>query len=395
MNTLPKELYQVIEYGLGGCTWQQFVDHYNEKYNTLEIDGFEKEPLHLNYTFAQLISTLNVTTLPTYVDIESPGYEQQTEGANGITGNIPTMKKFYRLNRVTVGEKLQLMQRFGEAALTNEMQTAFMSMLDEGTECLIKGYYNALTHQRMQIVSTGQFTINGNNNPRGLTGITIRFGMPDDNFIIIQGDRMWWTNSEHTNETEGEKSDPIGDLRNMVRNVRRKGIIGGGMHLEMSQDLYYDMLTHSKVLAAIGLAAYPILAGAEAAQEYAANMPDDSKRDILSRLIGVPLKTRDSYAFVDRISNEGGEPELTTERISNFDIRNVALIPDGKIGTIQGVSPLTLGYDEKNVARYDGGRLVLTQRANPETHSIYIESEAAQLCVPSMPQRMFISTVTE
>lgn len=52
MNTLPKELYQVIEYGLGGCTWQQFVDHYNEKYNTLEIDGFEKEPLHLNYTFA-------------------------------------------------------------------------------------------------------------------------------------------------------------------------------------------------------------------------------------------------------------------------------------------------------------------------------------------------------
>ena len=43
---------------------------------------------------------------------------------------------------------------------------------------------------------------------------------------------------------------------------------------------------------------------------------------------------------------------------------------------------------------YDGGRLKLTQRANPETHSIYIESEAAQMCVPRMPQYMFISTVT-
>lgn len=53
-----------------------------------------------------------------------------------------------------------------------------------------------------------------------------------------------------------------------------------------------------------------------------------------------------------------------------------------------------MGYEANKVASYDGGRLKLTQRANPETHSIYIESEAAQMCVPRMPQYMFISTVT-
>ena len=69
-------------------------------------------------------------------------------------------------------------------------------------------------------------------------------------------------------------------------------------------------------------------------------------------------------------------------------------MPVGQIGTIQGVEPLTLGYEANKVASYDGGRLKLTQRANPATHSIDIESEAAQMCVPRMPQYMFISTVT-
>ena len=26
MNTLPIDLYKVIEYGLGGDTWQEFID---------------------------------------------------------------------------------------------------------------------------------------------------------------------------------------------------------------------------------------------------------------------------------------------------------------------------------------------------------------------------------
>ena len=75
MNTLPIDLYKVIEYGLGGDTWQEFIDRYKEKYDLLQIDGFEFEATKLDYTFSQLITSLGVKTLPAYVDPESPGYE--------------------------------------------------------------------------------------------------------------------------------------------------------------------------------------------------------------------------------------------------------------------------------------------------------------------------------
>lgn len=45
MNTLPIDLYKVIEYGLGGDTWQEFIDRYKEKYDLLQIDGLNlKQP---------------------------------------------------------------------------------------------------------------------------------------------------------------------------------------------------------------------------------------------------------------------------------------------------------------------------------------------------------------
>ena len=93
-------------------------------------------------------------------------------------------------------------------------------------------------------------------------------------------------------------------------------------------------------------------------------------------------------------TNGDSEPDIVTTQIANFEPTNIAFVPQGSLGTIMGVEPLTLGYDADKVASYSEGRLKLTQRAIPETHSIYIESEAAQICVPDKPQAMFISTVT-
>lgn len=83
------------------------------------------------------------------------------------------------MNRVTVRQQLQLLQRVGMSALTEEMQNVFLGLLDESADGLIGSYYNALTHQRMRIVSTGKFTIDTDNNPRGLKGITIDFNIPE------------------------------------------------------------------------------------------------------------------------------------------------------------------------------------------------------------------------
>ena len=90
MNTLPIDLYKVIEYGLGGDTWQEFIDRYKEKYDLLQIDGFEFEATKLDYTFSQLITSLGVKTLPAYVDPESPGYEAALGELEGRTCDCET-----------------------------------------------------------------------------------------------------------------------------------------------------------------------------------------------------------------------------------------------------------------------------------------------------------------
>lgn len=395
MNTLPLSLYSLLELGLGSDSWQQFVDRYEEKYDDVQIDGFTFAPTQINYTFQQLIASTGATTLPAYVDPESPGYEAALRTLTGTSDNIPTQKKYYRLNRVTVLEKLQLLQKFGEAALTPEMQSVFLGLLDEGTDGLILAFYNSLINQRMRIVSTGKFTIDATNNPRGLQGITIEFGIPSTHFDTLTTTARWWTATEHTTANEGSTSDPILYMKNRIKAIRRTYHYYGPLHIEMTQDLLDDLLTHSKVLSRIGHALYPNVTVDATVIANAQNYSDEALRQYLERLVGSTITARDTYAFVDKPgTNNDSEPDIVTTQIDNFEPKNIAFVPDGELGTIMGVEPVTLGYEPDKVASYADGRLKLTQRAIPETHSIYIESEAAQICVPNKPQAMFISTVT-
>lgn len=396
MNTLPLDLYSLIQFGLGDESWQEFVDRYEEKYDELQIDGFSFAPMQLGYTFQQIITSTGATPLPAYVDPESPGYEAALRSITGSSDNIPTQKMYYRLNRVIVREKLQLIQKVGAAALTPEMQSIFVGLLDESTDGLIKSFYNALTHQRMQIVSKGKFTIDATNNPRGLQGITIEFGIPGDHFDTLLSTDMFWTGPEHTKENEGGTSDPILYMKNRIKAIRRTYHYYGPIQIEMAVDLRDDLLTHSKVLGRIGHAMYPNVTDEATVVANAQNYDDDALTKYMSKLVGAPIVARDTYAYVTSPGkNKNKENDIVTTQIENFYPKNIAFIPTGELGTIMGVEPLTVGYDSKYVASYSGGRLKLTQRAEPKTHSLYIESEAAQICVPGQPQAMFISTVTE
>lgn len=395
MDTLSTELYGLFDFALGDIPWQEFIDHYAEKYNEPQVDGFEQAPTSINYTFAQLIASGGVTTLPSYVSPDSPGYEKALKELSGRTGNIPTQKAYYRLRRKTMLEKLQLIQKFGPAALTPEMQGVFLGLLDESTDGLIKGYYNSLTNQRMQIASTGKFVINSTNNPRGITGVEIGFGIADSHFETLTTTSRWWTNATHIQANEGSASDPILYIKNRVKQIRRTFHYIGPINLEMCKDLFDDLLTHSAVLKRIGYSFYPQSATDVAAISAASSFDTDILTARLNKLCGVTIIPRDTYAYVTAPgTNEDGEKDLVDTEIENFKKENISFLPAGQLGTIQGAEPITFGYADNNVASYDGGRLKLTQRANPETHSLYIESEAVQLCVLEVPQYTFISTVT-
>lgn len=391
MRNNPVDFYKLLEFGLGGDTWQQFVDRYKEKYEGMVIDGFEFAPTSINYTWQQLVAATTVTTLPTYVDPESPGYEKQRGSAKGETGSIPTQKAFYSLNRTIVREKMQLMQMFGQAALNQDMMNVIMGLLDESADGLIKGYYNSLTNQRMQIVSTGKFKIDATNNPRGIKDITFDFGIDESHFDTLSGTQRWWTNADKS--TEGTASAPIAYMKNKVKEIRNKYHYYGPLKIEMAKEMMDALLSHSKVLKRIGMMLYPLSSADNSgatALAYAQNLADDAIKQALVRLVGCEIVERDSKAYVDDWTEDG---VLTQKEIENFSLTNISFIPQGTIGNIQGVTPLTMGYEPSKVAFFDDNRLVLSQRMNPETHSIYIESEAAELCVPSLPKYMFICTV--
>lgn len=394
MNTNPNGLFSVFDNGLGGLDWQSWVDRYNEKYDGIQIDGFEFAPTSLSYTFAQLIASTGAKALPTWVDPESPGYEAALNQLSGKTGNIPTGKRYYRFNRTIINEQLQLIQRYANAAVTPEMQNIFMSLNDEGTDGLIQMYYNALTHIRNQVVSKGVFALSSVNNPRGLQGITIDFGIAAGNFDALTGQNRWWTNANHS--TEGTSSDPLQYLIDRVKWIRRTKHYAGGLKTEISRDLFDDMLTHSAVRKSLGVYFYPTTTDEPTRVAAIKFMGEDAFKEAIRKIIRVDeLVVRDTYGFVDAPgTNADGDPDIVTTRIDNFDAKNVSFIPTGKIGDIQGVQPLAIGYDSDKYAYFDGGRLLLAQRANPKTKSVYIESEFAQLCVPSVPQWIFISTVT-
>lgn len=386
-------MFSVFDNGLGGLNWQQWVDKYEEKYDTFEVDGFEFAPTTLNYTFAQLIASTGATALPTWVDPESPGYEAALRELSGKTGNIPTAKRYYRFNRTIINEQLQLIQRYGNVAMTPDMQDVFMKMNDEGTDGLIQMFYNALTHIRNQVVSKGKFSLTSVNNPRGLQGIEIDFGVPLANYEVLTGTALWWTDAART--TEGSAADPLGYLKGRVKWIRKTKHYNGGLKMEISKDLWDDMLEHSKVKSRLGIYFYPTTTDADTRVAAIQDKGEDAFKAAIKAIIKVDdIVIRDTYGFVDAPGTDAnGDPDILTTRIDNFDGNNIAFIPTGRIGDIQGVQPLSIGYDADKVAYYNGGRLLLTQRANPKTHSVYIEGEFAQLCVPSVPQWMFISTV--
>lgn len=392
MNTNDAKLYNLINVGLGGDSWQEYIDRYEEIYDDFHLDGFEFAPMNLGYTWQQLLGSTGAVALPAYVDPESPGYEAALREVSGLTGNIPTMKKYYRLNRTILRQQLLLQQQLGKAAITDQFKGVMLGLLDESTDGLIKGYQNALCNQRDQIVSTGKFTISSTNNPRGLQGITISFGVPavDTTTCTSTNNKLWWTTEAHT--TEGSASDPIDMMRTAVKKIRREEHYTGPLRLEMPDVIWQDLLGHSKVKETLAYSILPLAPLDKGAKTNLLNYSDEMLLAKLASLIRIDkIVIRDTKAVIEKVNTTTKDIEQDT--IDNFDEHNITFLPDGEIGTIQGVQPLSLGYDSDKAAYYDSGRLLLAQRAEAATHSIYIESEASQICVPSPPKHIYIYTV--
>lgn len=391
MVTNVTNYYDLMSFGLGELSFQQFIDGFNEKYNTLNVDGYQWDnEIQWDYTYEQLIAASNIATLPIYVDESSEALDKAFGKFEIGSNKIPTQKHRYPVDAKMLRSKFLLAQKFGASTLTTETQNSLLDLLYTGSDNLIKGNRNALTHQRMRINSTGQFVIDINNNPRGIKGLTFDFGIPQANKDTLLTTARWWTNSTHITANEGSSSDPLLYMKTLVKAKKKLGFPQG--HIEMSIDLFDDLLIHSKVLQRIGYTLYP-QATADGAIVYATNLTDDAKKAAMERFINCPIQTYDSIANVDSFDVTTKQLKQTT--IENFVPTNIAFIPNGQLGTIKAVKPIVFTDDPtQRTAWFDGGRTLITNKFENKTKTMYVESEMATLCVPNMPQYMCISVVT-
>jgi hypothetical protein len=391
MVTNVTNYYDLMSFGLGELSFQQFIDGFNEKYNTLNVDGYQWDnEIQWDYTYEQLIAASNIATLPIYVDESSEALDKAFGKFEIGSNKIPTQKHRYPVDAKMLRSKFLLAQKFGASTLTTETQNSLLDLLYTSSDNLIKGNRNALTHQRMRINSTGQFVIDINNNPRGIKGLTFDFGIPQANKDTLLTTARWWTNSTHITANEGSSSDPLLYMKTLVKAKKKLGFPQG--HIEMSIDLFDDLLIHSKVLQRIGYTLYP-QATADGAIVYATNLTDDAKKAAMERFINCPIQTYDSIANVDSFDVTTKQLKQTT--IENFVPTNIAFIPNGQLGTIKAVKPIVFTDDPtQRTAWFDGGRTLITNKFENKTKTMYVESEMATLCVPNMPQYMCISVVT-
>lgn len=380
--------YDLIRYGFTNESYQEFVDSYLYDLHTgRKTDGFEWDnDIQIDFTYAQIQAELGLDTLPTYVDVDSPGVYKSVEGFQLSTGTIPRAKHGYALNEKILREEMIFSQRTGR--FSTNLAQKMRDLVFDHTSSLVNGNYNALTLQRDQMVSTGQFVLDATNNPAGIKDITFSAKVPTGNKVVLSGNNKWFTSLNPL--TEGSTSDPIKDLKDQVRKLRRKGV--QAVHFEVDYETFQNCLQHTKIRQAIALNIYPLADAANMAS-LAAVLDDATLKSRLEAIIGCPIKVIDNIVAIEKFDKATGKSRSAGNEMRSFAANVWVLVPDGSLGTIKAVEPIVVPDPAARIAWYDGGRTVMKQWYDIKTNTQYIETELTALVVPNKPQYMLYLTI--
>ena len=129
MRTNVSSYYDLMTFGLGDVSFQDFVDKFKLKYNQLNVDGYVWDPnIQWDYTYEQLIASLNIATLPVYVDESSEGLDKGFGKFEIGSNKIPTQKQRYPIDAKMLRERYIMAQKFGASALSAETQNVLMGL---------------------------------------------------------------------------------------------------------------------------------------------------------------------------------------------------------------------------------------------------------------------------
>ena len=383
MDTYNIQFYDLLSRALGpGESIQTFMDNTMAlKYNQLQLDGFTFEPfMQVDFTFEQIVGELGLNATAQYYDLDSPALPDGTPGFKSYTGKIPRMKKVEYFNEDKL-RKMRLIEDRKSATSAQIAEIAYQQLFIT-VDNLVGGHTNALTYQRHQAVSKGKFAINATNNPKGIKNVVIDYHIPSANVTTLPADSTrWWTSSTHTTANEGNASDPLKNLTDMVKVARNKGIRG---HFEVNIDYFKECLGHSKILSVIGTSMLPA-SDSTAQLAYAKIQPYDVLKSRLEAIIGAPIKAIDSLVPIESIDKT--EKAFTRANVDAFEKDVWVFVPDGEIGVVKTVEPIAI--EGGQYGSFYGGKLLLTVGVDYVKKCQSFNTEMTSLVIPTSPQYMW------
>ena len=382
MDTYNIQFYDLLSRALGpGESIQTFLDKTMAlKYNNLQLDGFAFEPfMQVDFTFEQIVGELGLNATAQYYDLDSPALPDGTPGFKAYTGKIPRMKKVEYFNEDKL-RKMRLIEDRKSATNAQIAEIAYQQLFIT-VDNLVGGHTNSLTYQRHQAVSTGKFTINATNNPKGIKNVVIDYHIPSENKTTLTSTARWWTSSTHITANEGSASDPVKDLTDMVKVARNKGIRG---HFEVNIDYLKECLGHSAVLSVIGVSLLPA-SDSTAQAAYARIQPYEVLKARLEALIGAPIKAIDSLVPIESIDKT--EKAFTRSNVDAFNKDVWVFVPDGNIGVVKTVEPIAI--EGGQYGSFYGGKLLLTVGVDFVKKCQSFNTEMTSLVIPTSPQYMW------
>lgn len=354
--------------------------YFADKYNTAMWDGFSFDifPM-MDYSYQQFQAELKINVMATYVNPDSKVKARSTEGFSTLSGTIPTLAA--RLER-DEKEVRDLMN--AQAMQSNSVVKQAMALLYRKVDDLLGSHANSITYQVNQMKSLGELNLLDTNNPGGIQNVKFEAQIPESNTTTKKSTAAWWTSAAHTNE--GSDSDPIKDMKAEIRKLRNVGVTN--VVAEVEYLTFQDILSHSKVLTAIGYNTYIGAAGDAAALNIGTTLGDDARKLALERIIGCPIKITDHIAAVEAYDKK--TMSIVKTQLNSFAKDVMIFRPAGELGVIKHVQPI-LPPPGGNVAlaQYFNDSLVLKVHTDTDNNVQRFDTKQAVLAVIDKPKYIY------
>lgn len=359
----------------------------------LNIDGFVWDAPQIDFKYEQLEAENKIETMAHYVALGSdPKVSGNRVKMDKLVGSVPRQK--YRVERSESDYRDQLIAlenvisvaRFNNTGETRAIKEYLSKHLFETLDTFPSVHKNSINYQIGQAKMRGALELTDKNNPNGTIFTTFDFGVPAENRF----DKEWYNK-----KTDGSIEcigDPIKDLRDFVRELRRKVNGYQNVVVELSERFMYKLLDHTAVLTAIGY--YATGLGLRYTKENSANalavamnMGYEAQKAAFVKLIEAnDLKVHNTIVGVEKFNS--ATKNFDIEQIDAYNDDVILVRPAGNIGVIKNVVPLRPDGSAVCAGLF-GNRGIVEYFYDAKTRTQTWQSELTALAILTRPRDMY------